>query len=117
MRVLSVDPGLGTTGFSLLDVVDNKTRLSAYGTIKSKPKDTLPQRLNYLFEEMNKILDQFLPDVDQIGGSQDRLQSVIFDRFSRFQKRGPQNQVPRFLLKSGWSGCGSLNREDRPKHT
>ena len=63
MRVLSVDPGLGTTGFSLLDVVNNKTRLSAYGTIKSKPKDTLPQRLNYLFEEMNKILDKFLPDV------------------------------------------------------
>ena len=52
MRVLSIDPGLGTTGFSLLDVVDNKTRLSAYGTIKSKPKDTLPQRLNFIFEEI-----------------------------------------------------------------
>ena len=51
MRVLSVDPGLGTTGFSLLDVVGNKTRLPAYGTIKPKPKDTLPQRLNYLLKE------------------------------------------------------------------
>ncbi len=63
MRVLSVDPGLGTTGFSILDTKRNQTHLSAFGTIKPKPKDSLPKRLNYLFEEMNKILDQFSPDV------------------------------------------------------
>ena len=63
MRVLSVDPGLGITGFSIMDTKRNQTHLSAYGTIKPKPKDTLPKRLNYLFEEMNKILDQFSPDV------------------------------------------------------
>lgn len=63
MRVLGVDPGLGITGFSIMDTKRNQTHLSAYGTIKPKPKDTLPKRLNYLFEEMNKILDQFSPDV------------------------------------------------------
>ncbi len=63
MRVLSVDQGLGVTGFSIMDTQRNKTHLSASGTIKPKPKDSLPQRLNYLFEEMNKILDQFSPDV------------------------------------------------------
>ena len=63
MRVLGVDPGLGITGFSIMDTKRDQTHLSAYGTIKPKPKDTLPKRLNYLFEEMNKILDQFSPDV------------------------------------------------------
>ena len=63
MRVLSIDPGLGITGFSILDFNGKKTHLSAYGTIKPKPNDTLPKRLNYLFEELNKILDQFKPDV------------------------------------------------------
>jgi crossover junction endodeoxyribonuclease RuvC len=63
MRILGVDPGLGITGFSILDTKRNQTHLSAYGTIKPKAKDSLPKRLNYLFEEMNKILDQFLPDV------------------------------------------------------
>jgi len=63
MRVLGVDPGLGITGFSIMDTKRNQTHLSAYGTIKPKPKDSLPKRLNYLFEEMNKILDQFCPDV------------------------------------------------------
>ena len=63
MRVLGVDPGLGITGFSIMDTKRNQTHLSAYVTIKPKPKDSLPKRLNYLFEEMNKILDQFSPDV------------------------------------------------------
>jgi crossover junction endodeoxyribonuclease RuvC len=63
MRILGVDPGLGITGFSIMDTKRNQTHLSAYGTIKPKPKDSLPKRLNYLFEEMNKILDQFSPDV------------------------------------------------------
>ena len=63
MRVLGVDPGLGITGFSIMDTKRNQTHLSAYGTIKPKPKDSLPKRLNYLFEEMNKILDLFSPDV------------------------------------------------------
>ena len=63
MRVLGVDPGWGITGFSIMDTKRNQTHLSAFGTIKPKPKDSLPKRLNYLFEEMNKILDQFSPDV------------------------------------------------------
>ncbi len=63
MRVLGVDPGLGITGFSILDSKRNKTNLLAYGTIKSNSKDNLPKRLNYIFEEINKILDQFSPDV------------------------------------------------------
>ena len=63
MRVLSIDPGIGITGFSIIDSNMKKSSLSAYGTIKPKPKDSLPKRLNYLFEEVNKILDQFSPDV------------------------------------------------------
>ena len=63
MRVLGVDQGLGVKVFSIMDTKRNQTHLSAYGTIKPKPKDSLPKRLNYLFEEMNKILDQFSPDV------------------------------------------------------
>ncbi|MBT3946281.1 MAG: crossover junction endodeoxyribonuclease RuvC [Candidatus Marinimicrobia bacterium] len=63
MRILGIDPGLGITGFSILDTKRNQTHFSAYGTIKPKTKDSLPKRLNYLFEEMNKILDQFSPDV------------------------------------------------------
>ena len=62
MRVLSIDPGLGITGFSILESKRTKIHLLAYGTIKPNRKDSLPLRLNYLFEEMNKIMDKFTPD-------------------------------------------------------
>jgi len=63
MRILGIDPGLGITGFSILDFNGTKTHLAAYGTIKPKTDDLLPERLNYLFEELNTILSQFKPDV------------------------------------------------------
>ena len=63
MRILGVDPGISITGFSIIDSKKNRTSLLAYGTIRPKSKDSLPKRLNYLFEEVNKILDQFSPDV------------------------------------------------------
>ena len=62
MRVLSIDPGLGITGFSILESKRNKIHLLAYGTIKPTRKDSLPLRLIYLFVEMNKIMDKFVPD-------------------------------------------------------
>ena len=63
MRIFGVDPGISITGFSIIDSKRNRTSLSAYGTIRPKSKDSLPKRLNYLFDEANKILDQFSPDV------------------------------------------------------
>ena len=63
MRILGIDPGISITGFSIIDSTKNRITLLAYGTIRPKPMDSLPKRLNYLFEEVNKILDKFLPDV------------------------------------------------------
>ena len=63
MRILGVDPGISITGFSIIESKRNQSSLSAYGTVKPNQKDSLPKRLNYLFEEMNKILDQFNPDI------------------------------------------------------
>ena len=63
MRILGVDPGISITGFSIIESKKSQSYLSAYGTVKPNQKDSLPKRLNYLFEEMNKILDQFNPDI------------------------------------------------------
>tara|TARA_S200000501_G_scaffold353209_1_gene372805 strand:+ start:55134 stop:55613 length:480 start_codon:yes stop_codon:yes gene_type:complete len=60
-EVLGVDPGLGATGFSLLNQVKNKTSLIAYGLIKPPIKFTIEKRLNYLFVEISKVIDRFNP--------------------------------------------------------
>ena len=63
MRVLSIDPGLVITGFSIIDSNKNNICLRAYGTIKPKSKDSLANRLNHLYEEITKILNQFVPNI------------------------------------------------------
>tara|TARA_B100001175_G_C19231780_1_gene505648 strand:- start:148 stop:627 length:480 start_codon:yes stop_codon:yes gene_type:complete len=63
MIVLSIDPGIGVTGFSIIHSNGQKSTLSAYGTIKPKSNESIPKRLNYLFEEVNKLLNQFSPNV------------------------------------------------------
>lgn len=62
MIILGVDPGLTITGFCILGKNGNKTNLIAYGSIKSDTKDLMPNRLKYLFEEINKIITKFKPD-------------------------------------------------------
>ena len=63
MRILSIDPGLSVTGFGILESVKTgQINLLAYGLIKPPIKDTLPRRLNFLFEETIKILDKFNPE-------------------------------------------------------
>lgn len=62
MIILGVDPGLTITGFCILEKNGNTTNLIAYGSIKSDTKDLMPNRLKYLFEEINKIITKFKPD-------------------------------------------------------
>lgn len=66
MRVLGIDPGIRTTGFGVLDSKTNKFSLVACGTINPKPSDSIPVRLNYLFEEVDEIINKFSPDVFSI---------------------------------------------------
>ena len=63
MRILGVDPGLNIAGFCLLDTKRLNITLKAYGVIKSNNKDSLPNRLKYLHEETDAIIQKFKPDV------------------------------------------------------
>ncbi len=66
MRVLGIDPGIRTTGFGIIDSNSNRLSLIACGTINPKLKDTLPLRLNHLFEKVDSIINKFSPDVFSI---------------------------------------------------
>ena len=66
MRVLSIDPGIRTTGFGIIDSKSSSLSLVAGGTIKPKVSDKLPLRLNHLFEEAELIINKFSPDIFSI---------------------------------------------------
>jgi crossover junction endodeoxyribonuclease RuvC len=69
MRVIGIDPGIGITGFSIIDHSRLETSLIAYGAIRPPKKQVLEKRLFYLFNEMNKLNDKFEPDVLAIEDS------------------------------------------------
>lgn len=61
MRVLGVDPGLGCTGYGIIESVNNKLVLLEAGTIRTNAKESLPQRLNKLYRGLKQIAKVFQP--------------------------------------------------------
>jgi len=63
MRILGVDPGLKTTGYGLIDVERNQITLKEAGTIEPKSRDTLENRIDCVYRNLDAILQQHHPDV------------------------------------------------------
>lgn len=62
MKVLGIDPGTGTTGWAIVELISNRANVLGYGVILT-PKDTpLPARLEEIYREVNAIIDEFAPD-------------------------------------------------------
>ncbi|MDW8052565.1 MAG: crossover junction endodeoxyribonuclease RuvC [Armatimonadota bacterium] len=63
MIVLGVDPGVATMGYGVIEVVGNRYRALAYGTLET-PK-TLPahQRLQQLYHQLRALIDHYQPEV------------------------------------------------------
>ena len=56
MRVLGIDPGIAIVGYSILDYDNNKIKCLEYGCITTSSKSALPDRLSFIYQEMNKIV-------------------------------------------------------------
>ena len=63
MRVLGIDCGSEFTGYGLVEQNDNGDLLYVTcGTIKLSTRQTLPHRLNQVFETLRKVIAEFQPD-------------------------------------------------------
>ena len=65
MRVLGLDPGLGTTGWGLIEAEGNRLAHIANGQIKTDTAAPLPQRLAALADQLD--LDPRLADCQDRG--------------------------------------------------
>ena len=66
MKILGIDPGLGTTGFGLISSTNDKFNLIDFGIIKTSPKDSLSNRLKIIFENITALIDEHNPTVFSI---------------------------------------------------
>ena len=62
MRILGLDPGLGTTGWGLIRAEGNRLSHLANGQLKTDTSAPLPRRLATLAEQLEALLAEQQPD-------------------------------------------------------
>ncbi len=63
MRILGIDPGYATIGFGVVDAQRGSLRLLQYGVITTSPDLPFAERLNVIYEDMNRLIEAMEPDV------------------------------------------------------
>lgn len=62
MRILGIDPGIGTVGFGVIDSEKGKNAYVACGVITTPPNTPLSPRLDMIYRDLNQLIDAFAPD-------------------------------------------------------
>jgi crossover junction endodeoxyribonuclease RuvC len=65
MTILGVDPGIGRTGYGVLNLGDHRAMINMidYGCISTPPNSPQPLRLHQIYKEFTVIVQQHVPDV------------------------------------------------------
>lgn len=64
MRTVGIDVGTAITGWSVIEKnpkQPSKMRINGYGAIKTKANQPMPLRLQIIYEELQKIIDEYKP--------------------------------------------------------
>lgn len=62
MVILGIDPGIGRTGWGVVEVQSSKFKVLSYGCFETQPKSPMDERLALLFGHMEKIIAEHKPD-------------------------------------------------------
>ncbi len=61
--ILGIDPGIADTGFGIIASEKNNLTCLGYGSIKTSSKLDLPDRLEIIHLELNKLIKKHKPDL------------------------------------------------------
>lgn len=62
MRVLGIDPGTITLGYGVVEGGDDEIALIEYGTLATKERSPIGERLSFLYHELLEIIHSHQPD-------------------------------------------------------
>ncbi|PIV39568.1 MAG: crossover junction endodeoxyribonuclease RuvC [Candidatus Omnitrophica bacterium CG02_land_8_20_14_3_00__42_8] len=62
MRILGIDPGLGITGYGLIEADGNNVRLIEAGVIRSNAKDKMEKRLAGIYKKVTDLIKDTMPE-------------------------------------------------------
>ncbi|MCL5113328.1 MAG: crossover junction endodeoxyribonuclease RuvC [Patescibacteria group bacterium] len=63
MRIIGIDPGTGILGFGIIDYLKDNLKLVDAGVIRTTKNDKAENRLEVIFNELTKIIDENKPDI------------------------------------------------------
>ena len=63
MRILGIDPGLNTTGYGVLEIVDRQPRLVEAGVVRGTPRGSLTARVQEIHDGVAEVIDSLQPEV------------------------------------------------------
>ena len=61
LRVLGIDPGLASTGWGVVDFVNNRYRMVNYGVIETTPEMTHGERLCAIYNRLLAVIQEYKP--------------------------------------------------------
>ena len=67
MIILGIDPGLSTTGYGVIEIVNRKPRCRGFGGISNRGKDIpLAVKLKKIYEGLHEVIDTYHPQYGAI---------------------------------------------------
>src|SRR5258708_2724776 len=63
MRILGIDPGIGRTGWGVIEAKNSKLQVLGYGCVETFASSKVEKRLQALYKELEKILQDHKPDI------------------------------------------------------
>ena len=61
MRILGIDPGLNTTGYGVLEIVNRRVRLVEAGVVRGKTKGSLTARVREIHDGVADVIASLKP--------------------------------------------------------
>lgn len=63
MRILGIDPGLGVTGYGIVDAKNGDVKLIEAGVIRSNPAREISERLANIYRELAELIEEHKPEI------------------------------------------------------
>ena len=80
MRILGIDPGLNTTGYGVLEIVNRRVRLVEAGVVRGKTKGSLTARVREIHDGVADVIASLKPQalaLEKIYAHYDRPTTAI----------------------------------------
>lgn len=80
LRILGIDPALGTTGYGVIEVEGTAIRLIDAGVVRSDSKTSLEMRLVEIFDGICELIDDLRPNcmaIEELYSHYDRPTTAI----------------------------------------